>query len=870
MEKVIKSSVRVPERLYVTREADAQLATVITDMARPGYISVARQMGKTSLLQHVQRQLQGAGRTIVYFDLSAAVYGSAQQYFQHIIDTILEVAEEALPHATQAIMKRRQLALATASASSEYDKELRLILRELPGPLVLILDEVDALAKAAFSDEVFAQIRSVYFMRNTHAVLHNVTYILSGVIEPARLIKNKDNSPFNIATQVFLDDFTLAEYLDFATKARLQPRLGEDVLASIYDWTGGNPRMTYEVCSAVEDQLLAGTPVTVATVEAVVQELYLLNYNRAPVDHIREVMLKSPSLRQAVRTVRRGGPLSDESASQLYLYGIIASRFKSATPTIKNRILSAALSDAWLREVELQHKDLRALGTEQLAAGDWEEGIASLIQYLESEQLTPFNRNQALFALANAYHTLRQYTQSNEYLDRYSVAREENPDDYYLGQSLRALNLASLNQATQGIGLLQEVVDHGARNPTYYSALLNMANIRLAAGFQENYQVALDLLEQAVTQVEKSEQPAGYVQSIICTASFKRASTYLRLGRKVEAYASFERALQQAGPEMKPSALVGLLVAGAGEEQLGHAHELRTVLTNQTLSLQTAPSSDSDFTEKVLHQSLGILYDFYTPDYLNLVQTCADHFYNGDKPVFQLLYEVGAERLTSFTITGEGIFSLALAHPEITAVCAARCYQGLALSIPREKAEYRQQALVALDAIEAVPNYGLLNHHDLMFVVRGVVAFRDAHQFTTALRFINFLTSQLDADDEALLPGDCITIYYLASDVHALLGNVEQGVAYCNRALALVPAWKSSQRGLILLDQAGVENVIRDLKQQVTNRKLQATSVLAKTTRSRKIPRNTVITVRYQDGRQVAGKAKKFAGDLENGLCDIV
>lgn len=870
MEKVIKSSVRVPERLYVTREADAQLTTVITDMARPGYISVARQMGKTSLLQHVQRQLQGAGRTIVYFDLSAAVYGSAKQYFQHLIDTILEVAEEALPQSAQVITQRRQLAPATASASGEYDKELRLILRELAGPLVLILDEVDALAKATFSDEVFAQIRSVYFMRNTHAVLHNVTYVLSGVIEPARLIKNKDNSPFNIATQVFLDDFTLAEFLDFATKAQLQPQLGADVLASIYDWTGGNPRMTYEVCSAVEDQLLAGKPVTVATVEAVVQELYLLNYNLAPVDHIREVMSKSPSLRQAVRTLRRGGPLSDESASQLYLYGVIASRFKAATPTIKNRILDAALSDVWLREVELQHKDLRALGTEQLAAGDWQEGIASLTQYLESEQLDHFSRNGALFSLANAYHDLRQYAQSNEYLDRYSVAREENPDDYYLGQFLRALNLASLDQAAQGIELLQEVIAHGARNPTYYSALLNLANIRLAAGLEENYQVALDLLEQAITQVERSEQPAGYIQSIICIANFKRGSIYLRLGRRAEAHTSFEHTLQHAGAEMKPPALVGLLVVGTGEGQSGYAHELRTVLTNQTLSMRMVPIRDSDFTERVLHQSLAILYDFYAPDYLDLIQTCADYFYNGAKPVSKLLYEIGAERLTTFSITGEGVFSLALSRPEITAVCAARCYQGLALSVPLEEAEYRQRALVALDAIEAVPNYGLLNQHDLTFAVRGAIAFRAAHQFTTALRFINFLTSQIDANDEASLPGDCITIYYLAADIYALLGNVAQEVVYCNRALTLVPAWRSSQRELMLLDRAGTEGLIQDLTQQVAKRKLQATAVLAKTTRSRKIPRNTVITVRYQDGQQITGKAKKFASDLESGRCDVV
>ncbi len=127
-------------------------------------------------------------------------------------------------------------------------------------------------------------------MRNTHAVLHNVTYVLSGVIEPAKLIKNKDNSPFNIATQIFLDDFSLEEYNKFLTSSKLD--ISTEVAASIYDWTSGNPRMTYELCSAVEDRLLAGESINSTIVDALVHELYLVQYNKAPSDHIREVVLK--------------------------------------------------------------------------------------------------------------------------------------------------------------------------------------------------------------------------------------------------------------------------------------------------------------------------------------------------------------------------------------------------------------------------------------------------------------------------------------------------------------------------------------------------------------------------------------------------
>lgn len=36
----------VPEQLYVERDADRQLKSIIDEMERPGYVLVSRQMGK--------------------------------------------------------------------------------------------------------------------------------------------------------------------------------------------------------------------------------------------------------------------------------------------------------------------------------------------------------------------------------------------------------------------------------------------------------------------------------------------------------------------------------------------------------------------------------------------------------------------------------------------------------------------------------------------------------------------------------------------------------------------------------------------------------------------------------------------------------
>jgi len=41
-----------------------------------------------------------------------------------------------------------------------------------------------------------------YFVRVTYPVFNRLSYVLSGVIDPEKLIRNKDNSPFNIAIPI--------------------------------------------------------------------------------------------------------------------------------------------------------------------------------------------------------------------------------------------------------------------------------------------------------------------------------------------------------------------------------------------------------------------------------------------------------------------------------------------------------------------------------------------------------------------------------------------------------------------------------------------------------------------------------------------
>ena len=76
---------------------------------------------------------------------------------------------------------------------------------------------------------------------------------MSGVVEPTEIIKNPKISPFNIGEKILLEDFTRKEYSTFIEKAELQD-FGQKVIDRIYYWTGGNPRMTWDICYALQNK----------------------------------------------------------------------------------------------------------------------------------------------------------------------------------------------------------------------------------------------------------------------------------------------------------------------------------------------------------------------------------------------------------------------------------------------------------------------------------------------------------------------------------------------------------------------------------------------------------------------------------------
>ncbi|WP_085987276.1 AAA-like domain-containing protein [Pseudomonas alabamensis] len=386
--KKIKPYAIVPPDMYVERQADIQLRQIIEDMGRPSYVLVSRQMGKTNLLLNAKREIDSQDDLFSYLDVSNC-FSDLRSFFRNIIDTTI-LARDQLSEVLFDDLTRMRSSTVNLQAHKEHELELKKILDILPGKLVICLDEIDALTNVDYSDNVFSLIRSIYFFGRTQfAQFKRLTYVLSGVADPAELIKNKAISPFNIGEKIYLEDFTFSETKRFLEQCSLV--LPDEAVERIYHWTSGNPRVTWDVCSAAETELSQTSMLNESSIDKIVNSLYLTSFDLPPFDHIRTRVQSDKELRNSVMVIHYGKTksLSDKVKDKLYLAGISTPKTETGEISFKNRIMSESLSEKWVSDIEGELLTIDERANEKIKLKRYDEALAlyreSLAQHIDPE-----------------------------------------------------------------------------------------------------------------------------------------------------------------------------------------------------------------------------------------------------------------------------------------------------------------------------------------------------------------------------------------------------------------------------------------------------------------------------------------------------
>ena len=439
MSDTIISSARVPSNLYIERDADKQLRRIINDMARPGYVLVARQMGKTNLLLHAKALLENEKNLFVYVDFSTMTDYTERECLNYLIDTAIEINYPNLQEAEDEISTLRSLQ--SYNATRMFGRELRILLKYVE-KIVFVLDEIDALARRQYSDRVFSMIRGHYYANTNFPELKRATFILSGVIEPKDIIKDPNISPFNIGEKIYLNDFTKSEFFSLADKIEYLKQQPNVVRERLYYWSKGQPRISWDLCVAAEQCKVK----TEADVNNLVKRMYLTRFDRPPIDSIRDLIQSDTVLKDALiqLSINKGEALGDKVVSRLYLAGII--NYNQTVPDFKNPIMAASLSYDWLISIHGRNIDYISEAEKSInLEKDYRKAITLLTAFIsDSKDLSKCKLNRAHFLLAKAYYRNFNAEEAYKELDLL-IPFDDSYNYYYEARLLRGTILTSLS-----------------------------------------------------------------------------------------------------------------------------------------------------------------------------------------------------------------------------------------------------------------------------------------------------------------------------------------------------------------------------------------------------------------------------------------
>jgi hypothetical protein len=349
-------SVQAGTGIYIHREADEKLLA----LCREGvfaYILAARQMGKSSLMMRAAQRLAEKRVRSVTIDLTligGADQVTEEQWYFGLLTVLhkrlkLKVDLPLWWHERQRLTKAQRLI--------EFLEEI--VLSEIKEPVVIFVDEIDTTLRLPFTDDFYAAIRYLYNERARIPTLKRLSFVLIGVATPSDLIRNTEQTPFNIGERVELSDFTFEEAMPLAAGLNLPPEESNQVLRWVLDWTGGHPYLTQRVCLLILKQQKNAW--TREGVEQLVASQFLggsgnedhnLQFVRDMLlERVREPIDKVDLLLTYRLIIRANPPISDDEKSliksHLKLSGIV--RREGNVLVVRNEIYKRFFDNVWVK-----------------------------------------------------------------------------------------------------------------------------------------------------------------------------------------------------------------------------------------------------------------------------------------------------------------------------------------------------------------------------------------------------------------------------------------------------------------------------------------------------------------------------------------
>lgn len=807
MTKILKPYTIIPSDLYVQRDADKQLKNIISDMGRPGYVLVSRQMGKTNLLLNAKRNFETQDNVFVYVDLSNSFY-DVKSCFENIIDVALESKEDKFNEVSK-IIRERRTEMPDTPPHKQHTNELRLILKALNGgKMVIMLDEIDALTKTNYSDQIFSQIRSSYFAsRVNYKEFHNLTYLLSGVVEPSEIIRDPKISPFNIGQKIYLNDFSKDEFLRFIDCSKLQ--LPEELSNHIYSWVNGNPRMTWDICSEIENEIINGSKISKDAIDEIITKLYLTSYDKPPIDNIRELVINDREIRNAIIELdfKKGKVISDRIKSKLYLAGII--NYEEKDISIKNEIIKQSLNLDWIQSLEEEEKGLFNIGMEEYNKKNYSNALNSFKKYLESNEFVDISHSY--YIMGHCASVIQRYEESLTYYNKCDFNVKEEPIWFYRVLAQKGLLYFNLNKIELSLNSFKEIIENWKKDELFSRSLLNYGSISLKSDKPEHRDAAIEIFQDIIDESAFSEEKINpqILSELKSYAYFNMAQLKAAEGVKMDAVTKYEESWNLANDLIKPCIVLGILNNIDSEEKKFEA--LNKVIDLIVVKDLSPKDYDPEYPLNYCHEHLR---ELLVISYLESDKSLYDKLSKGQKllddvAIGEHIYNLAVDSFNNNDYS-KGIRLINIIHKkyennelELKDTTVYNNYKLLSYFTKPEDdlnihTKYIEQ--FSKNNIEKIDYLDMEIFANLIFYLTGL------KKFDKALEYVKILEDIKDKVDESLLI-NYLVIYHLELNLYIQLKQNQKVFLKAEQILKFSNDKKIKQQNSNLLGDTGLETI---------------------------------------------------------------